>query len=129
MKKLGRRHRPFFRVCVMNGSAPRDGKAIEEVGHYDPMVRDKSQRIKLNMERIDYWISVGAQPSEKVAALIKKAKTGSFGTAAEPPPMIPPKAPPEPEPEAATEEASTEEAATEGAGDEQAPAQAEAEES
>ncbi len=120
MKKMGRRHRPFFRVCVVDARKPRDGKTVEEVGHYDPMVRDKSQRIKLNMDRIDYWISVGAQPSEKVAALIKKAKTSSFGTAAAPPPMTPPKAPPEPE--AATEEAATEKAVTEGAGDEEAPA-------
>lgn len=94
MKRLGRKHRPFFRVCVMDARKQRDGKAIEEVGHYDPMVRDKSQRVQLNLERIDYWISVGAQPSEKVAALIKKVKTNTFGTAAPPPPMIPPKAPP-----------------------------------
>ena len=116
MKKMGRRHRPFFRICVVDARKPRDGKTIEEVGHYDPMVREKSQRIKLNMERIDYWISVGAQPSEKVAVLIKKSKTGSFGTAAEPPPMTLPKAPPEPE--APAEEAAGEEApAEEQAGD------------
>ena len=65
MKKMGRRHRPFFRVCVMDARKPRDGKTIEEVGLYDPMVRDKSQRIRLKMDRIDYWLSVGAQPSEK----------------------------------------------------------------
>jgi len=102
MKRLGRKHRPFFRICVMDACKPRDGRAIEEVGYYDPMVRDKSQRVKLKMERIDYWLSVGAQPSEKVAVLIKKVKTNRFGEAAAPPPMTPPKAPPEPKPAAET---------------------------
>lgn len=96
MKKMGRKHRPFFRISVMDSRSPRDGKAIEDVGHYDPMVRDKAQRVKLDLERIDYWMSVGAQPTEKVAVLIKKVKTNKFGTAAAPPPLTPPKAPPEP---------------------------------
>ena len=117
MKRMGRRHRPFFRVCVMDSRKPRDGKAIEELGHYDPMVRDKSERVSLNLERIDYWLSVGAQPSVNVAALIKKVKTNSFGSAAAPPPLTPPRQPPAPEPEApaeeATEGAATEEAAAE----------------
>lgn len=110
MKRMGRTHRPFFRVCVMDARSPRDGKAIEEVGYYDPMVADKSQRAKLNLERIDYWLSVGAQPSQKVAVLIKKVKTNTFGKAKAPPPMTPPKAPPPPQPEG--------EAAAEPAGDE-----------
>ena len=107
MKKMGRRHRPFFRICVIDGRKPRDGKAIEEVGYYDPMVPEKADRVKLKMERIDYWLSVGAQPSDKVATLIKKVKTGRFGKAADPPPMVAPK---QPEPEA--EEAGETEAAT-----------------
>ena len=110
MKRMGRRHRPFFRICVMDSRKPRDGKAIEQLGYYDPMVRDKSQRIKLNLERIEYWLSVGAQPSDKVAVLIKKVKTNKFGSAAAPPPMTAPKAPPEPEPEAAAEGPAAEDA-------------------
>ncbi len=106
MKRMGRRHRPFYRVSVMDSRAPRDGKSIEDIGYYDPMVRDKSARIKLNLDRIDYWLSVGAQPSEKVAALIKKVKTNKFGEANEPPPMTPPKAPPPAEPTEATSEES-----------------------
>ena len=96
MKMLGRKHRPFFRVCIMDSQKPRDGKAIEEVGTYDPMVRDKAARVKLNLERIDYWLSVGAQPSEKVNALIRKVRQNKFGTAKAPPPMLAPKAPPPP---------------------------------
>src|SRR5262249_23701205 len=72
MKSFGRRHRPFFRICAMDARSPRDGKAIEELGHYDPMVRNKDARTVLNVTRSRYWLSVGAQPSEKVAALLKK---------------------------------------------------------
>ena len=96
MKRMGRTHRPFYRICVMDQRRPRDGKAIEEVGFYDPMVRDKAARVKLDLERIDYWMSVGAQPSDKVAVLIKKVKTNKFGKAAPPPPMAAPKEKPAP---------------------------------
>ncbi|MCA9034184.1 MAG: 30S ribosomal protein S16 [Planctomycetaceae bacterium] len=91
MKKMGRKHRPFFRICIMDSRVQRDGKAIEEVGFYDPMVADKSKRVSLKMERVDYWLSVGAQPSEKVNALIRKVRTNRFGSAASPPPMQAPK--------------------------------------
>jgi small subunit ribosomal protein S16 len=91
MKRLGRKHRPFYRICVMDQRKPRDGKAIEEVGHYDPMVRDKSKRVVLKLDRIEHWLSVGAQPSERVAVLIRKVKEGNWGTAKAPPPMTPPK--------------------------------------
>jgi len=75
MKQFGRRHRPFFRVCVTDARSPRDGRVLEEVGYYDPMVPETDARTILHGERIDYWISVGAQPSDKVAVLIKKYGT------------------------------------------------------
>jgi len=75
LKKLGRKHRPFFRLCVMDSRCPRDGRALEEVGHYDPLVAETDARAILNGERISYWLSVGAQPSDKVAVLIKKYGT------------------------------------------------------
>ncbi len=103
MKRLGRKHRPYFRICVMDARVPRDGRAIEEVGTYDPMVRDKSQRVTLKLDRIDHWISVGAQPSEKVAVLISKFKKSDWGKAQAPPPMQKPKEKKAPEPEAAAE--------------------------
>jgi len=78
MKQFGRRHRPFFRVCVTDARTPRDGRVLEEVGYYDPMVPETDARVVLQGERIDYWLGVGAQPSEKVAVLIKKY--GSQGT-------------------------------------------------
>jgi small subunit ribosomal protein S16 len=72
MKSFGRRHRPFFRICAMDARSPRDGRAIEELGHHDPMVRNVAARTVLNVNRIRYWLSVGAQPSEKVQALLKR---------------------------------------------------------
>ena len=78
LKKMGRKHKPFFRVCATDARTPRDGRVIEELGYYDPMVRDTDARAILNGERIDYWLGVGAQPSDKVAVLIKKY--GSNGT-------------------------------------------------
>ncbi|MCS7237936.1 MAG: 30S ribosomal protein S16 [Thermoguttaceae bacterium] len=72
MKKMGRRHRPFYRICIMDARTPRDGREIEVVGTYDPMVRDEDARVKFNLERVSYWLSVGAQPTEKVAILLKK---------------------------------------------------------
>jgi small subunit ribosomal protein S16 len=73
MKSFGRRHRPFFRICAMDSRTGRDGRAIEELGHYDPMVRNVEARTVLNASRIRYWLSVGAQPSEKVQALLNRA--------------------------------------------------------
>ena len=78
MKMFGRRHRPFFRVCVTDTRNPRDGRVLEEVGYYDPMVPETDARAVLNGARIDYWISVGAKPSDNVAVLIKKY--GTSGT-------------------------------------------------
>ena len=75
MKKMGRKHRPFFRVCAMDARSPRDGRVIEELGTYDPMLPETDARAILKGERIDYWIGVGAQPTPKVAVLIKKYGT------------------------------------------------------
>jgi len=74
LKRLGRTHRPYYRICVMDVRTPRDGKAIEEVGTYDPMVPEVDKSVTMNAERVDYWLSVGAQPTLKVGTLIKKYK-------------------------------------------------------
>ena len=78
LKKMGRTHRPFYRVCAMDQRSPRDGRVIEELGTYDPMVAETDARAILKGERIKYWLSVGAQPSQKVGTLIKKY--GADGT-------------------------------------------------
>jgi small subunit ribosomal protein S16 len=78
MKRLGRKNRPFYRVCIVDGRRPRDGRVLEEVGHYDPKCKEIDARAILNGARIDHWLSVGAQPSEACGVLIKKY--GSKGT-------------------------------------------------
>jgi small subunit ribosomal protein S16 len=72
MKRMGRKHRSFFRICATDSRAPRDGRVIEELGTYDPHIADTDARTTINGERLKYWLSVGALPSEKVAILIKK---------------------------------------------------------
>jgi small subunit ribosomal protein S16 len=75
MKKMGRSHQNFFRICALDKRQPRHGRPLEELGTYDPKVKDTDARALLKAERIDYWLSVGALPSEKVAVLIKKYGT------------------------------------------------------
>ena len=72
MKKMGRAHRAFFRICATDKRAPRDGRVLEELGTYDPSVPETDARATFNQERVEHWLSVGALPSEKVAVLIKK---------------------------------------------------------
>lgn len=72
MKRLGRKHRSFFRICATDSRAPRDGRVIEELGTYDPLIVDTDARTVINGERVKYWLSVGAQPSDRVRVLIKK---------------------------------------------------------
>lgn len=72
LTRLGAKKKPFYRVVVATSTAPRDGKFIEIVGTYDPMLaKENNDRVKLKQERIKYWLSVGAQPTERVAKLIK----------------------------------------------------------
>jgi small subunit ribosomal protein S16 len=72
MKMMGRKHRPFFRICAMDSRTARDGRPIEELGTYDPMIAETDKRYVINKERAEYWLSVGAQPSDRVAVLLRK---------------------------------------------------------
>jgi len=86
MKMLGRKHRPYFRIVAIDHRQPRNGRVIEELGTYDPMIKDTNARVKLVPDRIKYWIGVGAQPSERVAVLLKKyMKKFETAAAAAPP--------------------------------------------
>lgn len=78
MKRLGRKNRPFYRLCAIDQRSPRDGRVLEELGHYDPMCKEVDARAILNGDRIEYWVSVGAQPSENATVLI--GKYGKNGT-------------------------------------------------
>ena len=128
LKRMGRTHRPFYRISVMDARKARDGRSIEDIGYYDPMVADKSQRVSVKMDRFDYWVGVGAQPSDNVATLIKKVKNNKWTAGADAPALIAPK---QPEPEAAppADDAAAESAdAPAAAGGEEVSAEAPAEE-
>lgn len=73
LKRFGRRHRPFYRINAIDSRTPRDGRPIEELGHYDPIEPDQKKAVVLKHDRIKYWLSVGAQPSDTVRDLLKKA--------------------------------------------------------
>ncbi|QSH40611.1 30S ribosomal protein S16 [Lentisphaerota bacterium ZTH] len=72
LKRTGARNNSCFRVVAMDKRSARDGRAIEELGFYDPRRKDE----KLDLERAEYWLSVGAEPSETVQAIIDRAKKG-----------------------------------------------------
>jgi len=72
LKRTGRRHRPSYRVAVVDGRKARDSKVLEEVGLYDPMHTDEQRQAEFKTDRIQYWLGVGAQPSDTVRRLLKK---------------------------------------------------------
>ncbi|MEE6280333.1 30S ribosomal protein S16 [Georgenia sunbinii] len=69
LKRMGKIRAPYYRVVIMDSRAKRDGRAIEEIGKYHPT--EEPSLIDIDSERAQYWLSVGAQPSEQVAALLK----------------------------------------------------------
>ena len=71
LKRTGAKNQPVYRVVVADSRSPRDGKFIEELGTYHPS--RKGENFTLNLERANYWIGVGAQPSDTVASMIRKA--------------------------------------------------------
>jgi small subunit ribosomal protein S16 len=73
LKRMGRRNRPFYRICVMDRRTRRDGRAIEELGHYDPVNPEKGKHFVLNVERAKHWLSVGAQPSATVTTFLQES--------------------------------------------------------
>ncbi len=72
LKRFGRRHRAVFRLAAMDSRSPRDGRVLEELGHYDPTNKDPGMQVRLNGERIRHWLNRGAIPTETVRDLLKK---------------------------------------------------------
>jgi small subunit ribosomal protein S16 len=73
LKRMGRIHAPFYRFSAIDSRSPRDGRVIEELGHYDPMLKDKTKRFVVKLDRATHWLNVGAVPSETVSTLLKRA--------------------------------------------------------
>jgi small subunit ribosomal protein S16 len=74
MSRMGRPHRPFYRINAVDSRVKRDGSVIENLGWYDPTNTKSAKTLELNAERIKHWLSVGAQPSETVTDLLVKNK-------------------------------------------------------
>ena len=77
LKRTGRRHRPYYRICAFDSHSPRDGSALEVLGTYDPLKEKAEEKITLNRERTIWWIEKGAKPTEKVAVLLKASGIAS----------------------------------------------------
>ncbi len=74
LSRRGAKKAPFYRIVIADARAPRDGKFIEIVGTYNPLLaKDNTARVVLKDERIKYWLATGAQPTEKMAKLLKNA--------------------------------------------------------
>jgi len=73
MTRMGRRHRPFFRINAVESRTPRDGKILEKLGHYDPIEKDPAKQVVLNRERTEYWLEKGAIPSDSVSQILLRA--------------------------------------------------------
>ncbi len=72
MTRMGRRHRPFFRINAVESKTPRDGRILEKLGHYDPIEKNAEKQLVLNLERVKFWMGQGAVPSDTVAELLVK---------------------------------------------------------
>jgi small subunit ribosomal protein S16 len=129
LRRFGKKNTPVYRVVVADGRSPRDGRIIEEIGTYDPLL--KNNNFTLNLDRVDYWLGVGAKASDTVNSFIKKARKGPVEAADEEPEAKAVEAPAEteaaPEPaEAAAEVAVPEEPAAEEVTELETPAALEA---
>ncbi len=80
MMRLGRRHRPFFRINAVDGRTPRNGRILEKLGHYDPLEKDKAKQIVIDLEKVKKWLDKGAEPSESVDDILVRhgLKTKSY---------------------------------------------------
>jgi small subunit ribosomal protein S16 len=72
LSRGGAKKRPFYTVVVTDSRNRRDGRCIERVGFFNPIASGKDVRLSLNQDRVQYWIGVGAQPSDRVASLMKE---------------------------------------------------------
>ena len=74
LSRGGAKKRPFYHLTVADSRNPRDGRFIERVGIFNPLAKGQEERLRVNQERIDYWVGKGAQLSDRVAKLVKDSK-------------------------------------------------------
>ena len=77
LSRGGAKKKPFYHVVVTDSRKARDGRNIERVGFFNPVARGQEERLRLNLERIDYWTGVGAQVSDRVKTLVSEARAAA----------------------------------------------------
>jgi small subunit ribosomal protein S16 len=82
LQRHGASHRPFYRLVVTEATARRDGRFVEVLGTYEPQAKRATDELNLKVDRIDYWKSVGAKPTDTAASLIRKARRDASATEA-----------------------------------------------
>ena len=93
MSRAGTKHRPFFKIVIADSRKARDGAFVERVGSYNPMLqKDNKDRVILNVERVQYWLSKGATPSDRIAIFLHQAGLGPKPVITETPKKSAPKA-------------------------------------
>lgn len=78
MQRHGRKNRAFFRISAIDGRTRRDGKVIEQLGWFDPHAKDPAKAMELNVERVQHWLKMGAQPSDTVRDFLAKRGIGDI---------------------------------------------------
>ena len=78
----GAKKRPFYNIVAADKRAPRDGRNIETIGFFNPVARGQEERIRLDFERLDHWLSQGAQMSDRVKSIVKEHKKAQAEQAA-----------------------------------------------
>ncbi|MBI4880072.1 MAG: 30S ribosomal protein S16 [Planctomycetes bacterium] len=73
LKRLGRKNRPFWRICVFDSRTRRDGRSIEDIGFYDTLAKDPAKEMRVDAERARHWLGKGAKPSDIVKQILKRA--------------------------------------------------------
>ncbi len=74
LKRFGKKRQPSYRIVVMNSRSSRDGRALDEIGFYHPLQKDRNTQIRIDLDKVDSWMGKGAQPTDTVRDLINKEK-------------------------------------------------------
>ena len=82
LARHGSKKNPFYHITVAEKSAGRDGRFVERLGFYNPVAKGSEEELRVNLERVQYWVSVGAQQTDKVKRLVTRARKQAVGTAA-----------------------------------------------
>ena len=77
LARHGSKKNPFYHITVADRASSRDGRFVERVGFFNPVARGAAEKLRVDLERVDYWLSVGAQPSERVQKLLNQARSNA----------------------------------------------------